>query len=520
MPAFASNIIEKYISDCHAHLLRLLVQFPANSTRNSKQHDISRIAQELVRKQLVVKPADKNLGPVVMSIAQYNKFCLDILQNGETYRVIVDLPSISSQYELLLNILDRFSVDHTSNLAKFMLQGKNNIKTTNAAKFYVLPKMHKVPIVGRPIVSNINYTTYHASKWLHESLEPLLATFPSYLKDSKQAILDIEQLKVPKYCVLVTADVTNLYPSIHTPLGLAALREILSKETNWSTDKIEFIVQLSEWVLNNMYLTFCDTHYLQTNGTAMGTPFAVVYAIIYLHHHESTVMSKLRFKPIYFKRFIDDIIVIVQSKEQGIKFLSTYNDIQKNIILTSNQGSSVDFLDITIFKGPRLEVLNILDIKTFQKPQNKYLYIPPTSYHNSRVFSNLIASELKRYCITCSVVSDFEGIKKIFFERLQQRGYSQELILASSNHIVLDRNVMLVELRNSREQVRIIQNKNPEPFRFIFQHNPRKIPFKQVGWGHIAEFVLYDQFSHLLFNIERPILFVKKNPASLSKLLC
>jgi hypothetical protein len=84
------------------------------------------------------------------------------------------------------------------------------------------------------------------------------------------------------------------------------------------------ILELSNWVLNNMYLRFEDKYYLQTEGTAMGTPFAVVYAIIYLHYHESIVLSKLRFKPIYFKRFIDDIFLIVQSKEQGKKFLDTY----------------------------------------------------------------------------------------------------------------------------------------------------------------------------------------------------
>jgi hypothetical protein len=519
MPAAASHNIESYISECYSHLLRLLAQFPANSVNSTKQTDITRIAKELENKQLVIKPADKNLGPVVMNTAQYNKFCLDILQDCETYRVIVELPSINSQYNVLIGILNQLGISLTSSTAKFLLQGKQNIKTVNAAKFYVLPKIHKVPIVGRPIVSNINYTTYCASRWLHVLLEPLLTSFPSYLKDSKQAILELEQLQVPNYCVLVTADVTNLYPSIPTSLGLFALREVLSIETNWSTEKIEMIVELSAWVLNSMYLKFEDKHYLQIKGTAMGTPFAVVYAIIYLHYHESTVLSTLRFTPIYFKRFIDDILLIVRSKEQGKKFLDIYNDIQKNIILTSSSGASVNFLDITIFKGPRLGTLNILDIKTFQKPQNKYLYIPPTSYHDSRVFANLIASELKRYCITCSVISDFISIKQLFFERLVQRGYSREFIAASSNYIIFNRNLMLAELRNSREQIKKIKS-TPEPFRFIFQHNPRKIPFKKEGWGSLPEFVLQDQFSYFLFDIERPIMFVKKNPPSLSKLLC
>ena len=76
MPPLASRIIENYISICRTHLLNLLDKYPAHSTKVDEQRKVSRIAKELEDKQLVIKPADKNLGPVVMNIVQYNKLCL------------------------------------------------------------------------------------------------------------------------------------------------------------------------------------------------------------------------------------------------------------------------------------------------------------------------------------------------------------------------------------------------------------------------------------------------------------
>ena len=111
-------------------------------------------------------------------------------------------------------------------------------------------------------------------------------------------------------------------------------------------------------------------------------------------------------------------------------------------------------------------------------------------------------------------------MKLLFFERLRQRGYSRNLISTSCDNLKLDRNLMLKDLRLSRVYTKIKDNSKPEPFRLIFQHNPRKIPFKKEGWGSLPDYILQDQFSQFLFNMERPVLFVKKNPPPLSKLLC
>ena len=122
VPPQASCIIERYISTCHTDLLNLLEKYPAYYTTDKEQRHVKRVADTLKSKQLIIKPADKNLGPVVMSITQYNRFCLDILQDVDTYRIVTDLPSVKTQFASLAEILNKLNISLTSNLAKFLLR--------------------------------------------------------------------------------------------------------------------------------------------------------------------------------------------------------------------------------------------------------------------------------------------------------------------------------------------------------------------------------------------------------------
>ena len=64
-----------------------------------------------------------------------------------------------------------------------------------------------------------------------------------------------------------------------------------------------------------------------------------------------------------------------------------------------------------------------LSMKSYQKPLNRYVYIPFNSYHPSHAKQSFIKAELIRYVRLSSELSHFLEIRKKFFNRLQNRGY-------------------------------------------------------------------------------------------------
>jgi hypothetical protein len=63
--------------------------------------------------------------------------------------------------------------------------------------------------------------------------------------------------------------------------------------------------------MQNNIFTFANSYWLQTTGTAMGTPVACTYATITFGHFENTVLlSTFKWHLLFFKRYIDDIIGI------------------------------------------------------------------------------------------------------------------------------------------------------------------------------------------------------------------
>lgn len=88
---------------------------------------------------------------------------------------------------------------------------------------------------------------------------------------------------------------------------------------------------------------------------------------------------------------------------------------------------STDFLDLTTFKSEPFPFTNILDTKTFQKPQNLYQYTHFSSHHPEAVFKAIITGELVRYIRTNTIKDSYIIMETLLKKRLLTRGYSEKL---------------------------------------------------------------------------------------------
>jgi hypothetical protein len=160
----------------------------------------------------------------------------------------------------------------------------------------LLYKIHKPGISVRPIIDNTNYYTCQSSTFLHCLLGPSVFRNTHVLKDSLTLISKLDKVRVSAAHNLrfTTFDVTALYPSIDLERGLNSIKWFLNTFcVEFQPDVACLVLILTRFVLTHCFIS-CPAvsvnPFLQLIGTAMGTPFAVVYANIHLIFVETNVI--------------------------------------------------------------------------------------------------------------------------------------------------------------------------------------------------------------------------------------
>ena len=192
-------------------------------------------------------------------------------------------------------------------------------------------------------------------------------------------------------------------------------------------------------MLNNIF-SFGDMTFKQMNGTAMGTPPAPPYATIYYWLHESKFLPQYQNHVVFYKCFINDVLGIwlphpnpkinSQLWEEFTTSMNNYPGLTWEFNTPTNK---VDFMDLTI----SITSGNI-STSLFEKPLNLHLYIPPHSAHPPVLLPGIVHSTLFRIFTLCSDHNDwilctkvsFRRLlrTKVFFQRLQARGYKSDHI--------------------------------------------------------------------------------------------
>ena len=437
IPSKASSHIEHYLATVRSAITHRLTSIPFSFTpRNKTLHNI--VTSLKNDSSIIIKNADKNLGVCVVDTAWYTSEVLRQLNDTSTYTRLPSpnepTPTSNLLFARLRLVLHNNNLLYISShrtprtltkLAKYLLQLEHLPLTL--AKFYLLIKVHKTPLSGRPIVSGIKSPTVFASKYIDSLLQPIMRSYPSFIKDSFALLHILNTTTYSSSSIIFTADVVSLYPSIDINDGLKQLHKALALAII-PLPTIHLILSLTQFVLCNNYITFGDSTWLQIKGTAMGTPLAVTFANIYLSMLEIECFTTCHLDPLFtpptlYKRFVDDIIAIFDDVYSSKLFLTTYNNLRPlNIHITHDISlHSGIFMDIKLLKGPRFTDSQLFDTIVYQKPMNSYLYIPQFSAHSN--FSSIVIAELKRYRTFCSSDLDYHSIKNLFFARLLARGY-------------------------------------------------------------------------------------------------
>jgi hypothetical protein len=351
-----------------------------------------------------------------------------------------------------------------------------------------------------------------------------MVLLPSYIKNTTQLIIELEEHTLPADCVIFAADVESLYPSIDICDGLTLLRRAINRHNHtlihkFSIDTINFILELAEWVLNNNFIQFgTNNYYKQIKGTAMGTPFAVTFACIYMGELELEALDIMKTLQItlhlYYRRFIDDILAFFRNLHSATQFLLIFNQLRPGLIILKQThiGNRAEFMDLVAYKGTRFSTHNIIDFNLYQKEFNKYLYLPTSSFHKQNTFISFIQSEMKRYRINCSDDNNYNIAIQCFAERLLARGYTQQLLNNSMN-ITLNRQQLICNyITRSQEKItnKLNNLQNKTPLIFKTTHTPRQSKLQLNKCLQYDEFIGADLNSAKLFT-NKPLISYKRS---------
>jgi hypothetical protein len=428
-----NDTTELAIYTMYGKLEKIAQQLALKPSRTNLTRGQHKILRDLASDdRFVITPTDKNLGPAIMDREVYIKRVLqDHLTNEEFYKQLTPAEALGRMATTKRQIL-RLVDDHKESLTTaeqqwFKRQERAKFRTP---QFYIMPKVHKTPFGTRPVESCVGSFMEVASKWLDYQMKRLLPLSRTYIKDSKELHGDLMKLgKLPTNAKLFTADAVAMYPNIPIEHGIEVFETWFEKFADEIPDDFpkELFLKLLRTVMTENIFQFGDTFWLQIDGTAIGTSCACLFATMYMALCErATLLRKYKDNLILLKRFIDDMLGVWKytDEQSWLNFQADMNAFGPLDWIVEPLSNKVDFLDLTI----EINKDQRISTKTYEKPMNLHLYIPPASAHPPGVLKSIVFGNLQRYRWHNTSNDDYVAQVRRFSQRLIARGHSPETV--------------------------------------------------------------------------------------------
>ena len=132
------------------------------------------------------------------------------------------------------------------------------IDEPKTAKFYLLPKVHKKEVPGRPITNAIGAPTSTIAEFVDFQLQPIVERLKSYVKDTTDFLIKLTKIgNLQKDSFLITMDVASLYTNIPHNEGINAVTHSLEENKTLSIST-RVIVKFLSLILNLNNFTLKD----------------------------------------------------------------------------------------------------------------------------------------------------------------------------------------------------------------------------------------------------------------------
>ena len=155
--------------------------------------------------------------------------------------------------------------------------------------------------------------------------------------------------------VMASLDVDSLFTNIplQETIDIVTEKVYANKRKVNGITKSDFkkLLQLST---EGTVFYFNGSYYRQKDGVAMGSPLGPALANAFLCHHEKSWLEDcpLSYAPVFYARYVDDIFVLLRSREHIERLAAYLSSKHPNINFTFEieENNRLPFLDVNVFR--------------------------------------------------------------------------------------------------------------------------------------------------------------------------
>ena len=417
---------------------------------------------------IIFANADKNLGPVAVSLLRYIRDGLNHLLDTSTYAVISKAEAVQEDLQLREDIISWLNEWHELIHPVHRAYLRKKLKETEEdpfGYFYLLYKLHKTPIKTRPVCSDCSSTCHALGQWVNEMLQPIAQAQAAYFKDTfaLKNILDKITLDGNKRYGLCTFDAVSMYTKINPGECIKRLSKLLrdpetQRRFSYPT---EALIEAITIILENNRMNFGDIIVRQLVGIAMGMapapPIANLFCATYEKDH---VLTFIEVFLLLYLRFIDDGFAIWIYHDDPVVDAANWNLFRETVNDSGLEWEFTERLDRLDFMDLTIEIVgNKIETNLYEKPLALHLYIPPKSCHPTSCVGSLISGMVLRIYRLCSRTDDIKYWLCQFLHCLLDRGYQLDKIspvftqaVANAEHFI-SRSDTYHQLRRSKKKL-------------------------------------------------------------------
>ena len=416
------HVFECEVNQLQANIMSVFDRYYTRTPKNNDEFDTAK----KIRKDTdtIVLPSDKTKRLITLDRMTYHDFYNEHMPNYSEIRKILPVTRQAKFNKQLSEVAEK----QEEGVRNLLLSVK--CSDPLPSKMTLLPKDHKNPIRGRPLVSAVDTASTPLSRLLADVLNPLLNHVLAHLVDTSAFIESLGSVDVRSLnnCYYGSFDVSNLYGSI--PLqGQQNVYSVVADFFNTHRNATVFRNVPKEDFEKLLKLTNTfdavlieDKQYKQKHGVAMGNNLSPLMAIIYMNYIE----HEIRKRPdvLYWKRYIDDIFVVSSAPLANI--LPAMNDINPYIKFTMevcDEHGDIPFLDTMVRLVDRTWTFSF-----YTKPLHSGYVMPWVSHVPQQQKISLLKSERQRILRICSSEEALKKALEFAKSRFLANGYPLEVI--------------------------------------------------------------------------------------------